>query len=40
MRERLARVVGWVAAGPLPEGGFMVEARLPRWAESEAEVRT
>jgi signal transduction histidine kinase len=40
MRERLASVGGSVAAGPLPEGGFKVEARLPRCAESGAEVRT
>jgi signal transduction histidine kinase len=32
MRERLASVGGSVTAGPLPEGGFKVEARLP-WRE-------
>jgi signal transduction histidine kinase len=39
MRERLASVGGSVAAGPLPKGGFKVEARLPWPAKSRAEVR-
>ncbi|HEX7104236.1 MAG TPA: histidine kinase [Nitrolancea sp.] len=38
MRERLASVGGSVTAGPLPGGGFKVEARLPWRAKSGAEV--
>ena len=38
MRERLACVGGSVAAGPMPEGGFMVRAWLPLRAEAGAEV--
>jgi len=39
MRERLAVVGGSVAAGPGPEGGFVVRARQPRRAEAGTGAR-
>ena len=36
MRERVATVGGTLHTGPAPGGGFLVEARLPVWAEAAA----